>query len=58
MKVLCEVKYNKKTRRYQHDVLRTSEVPYVSIEMLEEMFVRLDLQATEVRLPDSANYAF
>jgi hypothetical protein len=58
MKVLCEVKYNKNTRRYQHDVLGASEIPYVSIEMLEEMFMRLDLQATQVRLPDCADYVF
>ncbi|KAM0256034.1 hypothetical protein ACHAQJ_005233 [Trichoderma viride] len=27
MKILCEIKYNKETRRYQHDVLRASEIP-------------------------------
>lgn len=58
MKVLCEVTYNKEIRRYQHDVLGASEIPYVSIEMLEEMFVRLDLQATQVRLPDCVDYLF
>jgi len=50
MKVLNEVKYNKEIRRHQHDVLAISEIPYASIEMLEEMFVRLDFQATQVRL--------
>lgn len=51
MKILCEVKYKEETRRHQHDVLKTSETPYLSIELLEEMFVRLDLQVTQVRLP-------
>lgn len=58
MKVLCEIKHNIETRRYQHDFLRVSEIPYVSIKKLEEMFVLLDLQATQVRLPDCTNYMF
>jgi len=58
MKILCEVKYNEETRRHQHDVLRASEIPYVSIEMLKEIFVRLDLQVTQVSLPDCADYVF
>ncbi|KAE9374871.1 hypothetical protein N431DRAFT_336663 [Stipitochalara longipes BDJ] len=48
MKILCEVKYNEETCRHQHDVLEVSEVPYISIEMLQEMFVRLDLQVTQM----------
>jgi hypothetical protein len=58
MKILCEVEYNEETRRHQHDVLRASGIPYVPIEMLEEMFVRLDLQVTQVSLPDCAGYLF
>jgi hypothetical protein len=58
MKVLCEVKYNQEIRRYQHDVLGASEIPYASIEMLEEMFMRLDLQATQVSLSNYADYLF
>jgi hypothetical protein len=58
MKILCEVKYNEKTRRHQHDILRTSEIRYVSIERLEEIFVRLDLQVTQVRPPDCVGYVF
>lgn len=56
MKILCEIKYNEQTRRHQHHVLRVSEIPYVSIEGLAEIFMRLDLQVTQVRIPDSANY--
>ncbi|TVY16679.1 hypothetical protein LARI1_G006301 [Lachnellula arida] len=48
MKILCEVKYNEETRRHQHDVLGTSETPYIPIERLEEMFVRLDHQVTQM----------
>ena len=58
MKILCEVKYNEETRRHQHNVLGASEIPYAAIEMLEEMFMRLDLQVTQVRLPDCADYVF
>jgi hypothetical protein len=58
MKILCEVRYNEKIRRYQHGVLGVAEIPYASIEMLEEMFVRLDSQVTQVRLPHWADYVF
>jgi hypothetical protein len=58
MKILSEIKYNEDIRRYQHDVLVSSEVPYASVEMLEEMFVRLDLRATQVRPPECADHEF
>jgi hypothetical protein len=58
MKILCEVKYNEETRRHQHNVLGASEIPYLSIMMLQEMFVHLDLQVTQVRLPDYAEDVF
>jgi hypothetical protein len=58
LKILHEINYNEKTRRHQHDVLRVSEIPYVSKEALEETFVRLDFQATQVRIPDAADYVF
>jgi hypothetical protein len=51
MKILCEVKYSEEIGRRQHAFLGASEVPYLSIEMLEEMFMHLDLQVTQVRLP-------
>jgi hypothetical protein len=58
LKMLCEVSYNAKTCRYQKLALGASEVTYVSIEMLEEMFMRLDLQVSQVGLPDWENYMF
>lgn len=58
MKILCEVKYNEETCRHQHKILRESEIPYASIEILEQMFLRLDLQVTQVRLPDCASSLF
>jgi bifunctional DNase/RNase len=58
MKILSEVKYNGKTRRYQHDVLRAPEIPYVSMKVLEEMFMRLDHQVTQVSIPDYADDVF
>lgn len=48
MKILSEVKYNDKMRRYQHHVLEASEIPYASIELMGEIFVRLDHQVTQV----------
>lgn len=58
MKILSEVKYNEKTRRHEHDVLVAATVPYASIGMLEEMFMRLDLKAIQVRLLDCAEHVF
>lgn len=56
MKILSEIKYHEETRRRQHPVLRASDIPYASIEMLEEMFVQLDLRATQVSLQMCADY--
>jgi hypothetical protein len=58
MKILCEIKYNEETRRHQHDALVASKTPYASIEVLEETFERLDLQVTQVSLPDCVHYLF
>jgi hypothetical protein len=55
MKILSEVRYNQKTRRYQHDVLVLPEIPFASIEMLQDIFVNLDLQAIHVSPPDCWN---
>lgn len=50
MKILCEVQYSEQQPR--HAVLEASPVPYVPMEMLEEMFMRLDLQVTQVSQRD------
>ena len=36
-------------KQQSHLILQSSEVPYVSMEMLEEIFMRLDLQVSQVR---------
>jgi hypothetical protein len=51
MKILSEVKYNAETCFHEHDVLVASAIPFASMEMLEEMFLHLDLQVTQVSLP-------
>lgn len=48
MKILSEVRYNEKTHCHEHDVLVASKLPYVSIKALEEMFMRLDRQVTQM----------
>jgi hypothetical protein len=58
MKIMCEVYYNEKTRRHQHHVLRVAELPYVPIEGFEDIFMRLDLQVTQVRIPDYTDNIF
>ncbi|KFY11794.1 hypothetical protein V492_04257 [Pseudogymnoascus sp. VKM F-4246] len=59
VKILCEVKFDEETRRHQHHALKASKIPYISIEMLEEMFLRLDFQVSQmVREPELiANHA-
>jgi hypothetical protein len=49
LKILDEVNYNEETQRHQHDALRASKIPYISIQMLKVMFLRLDFQAIQVR---------
>lgn len=58
MKILSEINYDEEYHQHQHDILRVSKIPYASIEMLQEMFVRLDNQATQVGLLKFAGYAF
>jgi hypothetical protein len=47
LKILCEAQQH--MQGHSTSILTTSAVPYVPIEMLEEMFMRLDLQVTQVR---------
>ena len=58
MKILGEARCSDETNRYHHDVLGASEIPYASMKTLEGMFVRLDLQVTQVRFSDCTNYLF
>lgn len=53
MKILCEVQYDGQQPR--HSILEASAVPYVPITVLEELFMRLDLQVTQVRSPKPTN---
>ncbi|KFY02918.1 hypothetical protein V490_00366 [Pseudogymnoascus sp. VKM F-3557] len=48
IKILCEVNYIKETRRHQHNALKVSKLPYIPIDMLQEMFVRLDFQVSQM----------
>ncbi|KAL7916611.1 hypothetical protein GGI35DRAFT_46909 [Trichoderma velutinum] len=48
LKILCEIKYNEETRRYQHDVISISNLAYISIKILQDMFMRLDLQVIQM----------
>ena len=49
MKILSEIKYDDETRRYQHLVLKISDIPFVSMEVLRQIFMRLDRQVSQVR---------
>lgn len=56
LKILYEVKYNEETHRHQHAVFKASKIPYISIQMLEEIFVRLDFQVSQVRFIFCVDY--
>ncbi|KAH8678856.1 hypothetical protein BGZ60DRAFT_468234 [Tricladium varicosporioides] len=43
-KILCEIKYNEQTRQNEHDVLTASSLPYVPMDILLEIYLRLDFQ--------------
>jgi hypothetical protein len=47
LKILCEAQ--PKIQDHPPLSLTVSAVPYAPIEMLEEIFMRLDLQVTQVR---------
>jgi hypothetical protein len=47
-KILYEMEFNEDTKQHNHEVLRASKFPYVPIEALEELFLRLDLSVVEV----------
>jgi hypothetical protein len=51
MKILSGVEYNADMSLHQHDTLRVSQIPYISIKKLERLFMRLDLQVFQVSLP-------
>lgn len=48
-KILCEIKYNEQTKQNQHSVLTASPLPYVPMETLLEIYLRLDFQLRHVR---------
>jgi hypothetical protein len=47
MKILSEVQYNE--QQPYHSVLEAAAVPYIPMEVLEELFMRLDLQVTQLK---------
>lgn len=50
--ILCQVKYHDESR--QHDAHGAFVASYVPINILEDMFMHLDLQVIQVRIPDCA----
>lgn len=51
LKILCEITDSEKSPGSHHNVLRGPKIPYVSKDDLEQIFMRLDLRATQVRPP-------
>jgi hypothetical protein len=47
-KIICEVQYDEERKSYHHGSLRSSPIPYVPMDSLEELVIRLDLQMTQV----------
>jgi hypothetical protein len=47
-KILGELEYDKNTKQHRHDILGASKAPFVPLEDLEALFLRLDLSVMEV----------
>lgn len=47
MKILSEIQYN--GQQPHHSVLKATAVPYVPMSVLDEVFMRLDLQMTQLK---------
>lgn len=47
-KILYEMEFNEDTKQHNHEVLAASKFPYVPMEALEELFLRLDISVVEV----------
>jgi hypothetical protein len=50
IRILYEVQFNGR-----HATLEASKVPYVPMDILEELMMRLDLQVTQVSNPNSTS---
>ena len=48
-KILGELENDGQGKGYRHGVLRASGIPYVPTELLEDLFMRLDLSVAQVR---------
>lgn len=48
MKILSEVKYNESNTRHEHRLLGDAVASYLPMTVLEEIFARIDLRATQV----------
>jgi hypothetical protein len=47
-KILGELENDKNAKQYRHDILGASKAPYVPLEDLQSLFLRLDLSVMEV----------
>ncbi|KAF4634116.1 hypothetical protein G7Y89_g3990 [Cudoniella acicularis] len=47
-KILCEIEYDEQSKQHQHEVLRAAKVPYVPMDTLEDILMRLDFQVTQM----------
>lgn len=49
-KILCEITYDESSKKYYHESLKTSNAPYLPMEVLEELYLRSDFVLTQVSL--------
>ncbi len=50
VKMLCEIKSKEESSGCQSGLLRTSNAPYVPVETIDSIFLRLNLQVLQVSL--------
>lgn len=49
-KILGEIGFDERLNQYHHDTLNASLMPYVPMDKVEELFLRLELQVNQVSL--------
>lgn len=47
-KILCEITYDEGAKKHYHESLKTSNTPYLPMELLEELYLRSDFVLAQV----------
>lgn len=50
-KILHEMQYDNEKKSYSHQSLETPQNPYVPTDIMEDLFLRLNFQVSQVLIP-------